>query len=80
MLMVLKELNPAILGFFFVIERTQLNAAHEQLFEKWKLIAFKPCSQGLPSTSAETCRFQMVQFSPELRHGSHLHVMFYTFF
>ena len=25
--------NPAIMGFFFVIETTQLNAAHEQLLE-----------------------------------------------
>ena len=26
--------KPAILGFFFFIERTQLNAAHEQSLEK----------------------------------------------
>ena len=29
--------NPEILGFFFVFERTQLNAAHAQLLEKLKL-------------------------------------------
>lgn len=40
------EKNPAILGFFFVIERTQLNSTHKQLFEKLRLGAF-----------AETCRF-----------------------
>ena len=31
--------NPAILGLFN-IERTQLNAAHAQLLEKWRPIAF----------------------------------------
>jgi len=35
---------PAILSFFFVTERTQLNAAHVQLLEKLRPIAF-----------AETC-------------------------
>ena len=39
-------MNPAILGFFFTIERTQLNAAHAQLLEKLRPIAF-----------AESCRF-----------------------
>jgi len=42
--------NPAILSFFFVTERTQLNAAHAQLFEKLRPIAF-----------AETCRFLTIQ-------------------
>ena len=37
--------NPAILSFLFVTERTQLNAAHAQLLEKFRPIAF-----------AETCR------------------------
>ena len=62
--------------FFFVIERSvlmvlkepsnsgiflKLNAARVQLLEKLKLSAFQTCSQGLPSASAETCRFQMIQ-------------------
>jgi len=38
--------NPAILSFFFITERTQLNAAHAQLLEKLRLIGF-----------AETCQF-----------------------
>jgi len=42
--------NPAILGFFFVTERTQLNAVHAQLLEKLRPIAF-----------AETCRFLTIQ-------------------
>ena len=42
--------NPAILSFFFVTERTQLNAAHAQLLEKLRLIAF-----------AETWRFLTIQ-------------------
>ena len=42
--------NPAILGFFSVTERTQLNAAHAQLLEKLRLIAF-----------AETCPFLTIQ-------------------
>ena len=42
--------NPAILGFFFIIERTQLNAAHAQLLKKLRPIAF-----------AETWRFLAVQ-------------------
>ena len=45
--------NPAILGFFFIVkrtDRTQLNAAHAQLFEKLRLITF-----------AETCQFLMIQ-------------------
>jgi len=42
--------NPAILSFFFVTERTQLNAAHAQLLEKLRPIAF-----------AETCRFLTIQ-------------------
>jgi len=33
--------NPAILSFFFVTERTQLNAAHAQLFEKLRPIALQ---------------------------------------
>jgi len=41
--------DPEILSFFFVTEKTQLNAAHMQLLE---LIAF-----------AETCRFRMIQSS-----------------
>jgi len=32
--------NPAILSFFFVTEKTQLNAAHAQLLEKLRPIAF----------------------------------------
>ena len=36
--------NPATLGFFFLIARTQLNAAHAQLLWKSRLSAF-----------AETC-------------------------
>ena len=43
-------MNPAILGFFFTIERTQLNAAHAQLLEKLRPIAF-----------AEICRFLKIQ-------------------
>ena len=31
--------NPAILCFFFVTEKTQLNAVHAQLLEKLRLIA-----------------------------------------
>ena len=42
--------NPAILSFFFVTERTQLNAAHAQLLEKLRPIAF-----------AETCQFLTIQ-------------------
>jgi len=42
--------NPAILSFFFVTERTQLNAAHAQLLEKLR-----------PITFAETCRFLTIQ-------------------
>ena len=42
--------KPAILGFFFIVERTQLKAAHAQLFEKLRPIAF-----------AETCRFLTIQ-------------------
>jgi len=42
--------NPAVLGFFFVTERTQLNAAHAQLLEKLRLIAF-----------AEICRILTIQ-------------------
>ena len=42
--------NPAILGFFFVIERTQLNAVRAQLPGKLRLSAF-----------AETCRLRTVQ-------------------
>ena len=42
--------NSAILSFFFVTERTQLNAAHAQLLEKLRPIAF-----------AETCRFLTIQ-------------------
>ena len=37
-------------AFFFVTERTQLNAAHAQLLEKLRPIAF-----------AETCRFLTIQ-------------------
>ena len=37
-------------GFFFLIKRTQLKAAHVQLLEKLRLSDF-----------AETCRFQMIQ-------------------
>jgi len=44
--------NPAILSFFFVTERTQLNAAHAQLLENLRPIAF-----------AETCRFLTIQSS-----------------
>ena len=32
--------NPANLGFFFVIERTQLNAVHAQLLENLRQSAF----------------------------------------
>jgi len=42
--------NPAILSFFFVTERTQLNAVHAQLLEKLRPIA-----------CAETCRFLTIQ-------------------
>ena len=42
--------NPAILGHFFVTERTQLNAAHAQLLDKLRPIAF-----------AETCQFLAIQ-------------------
>ena len=42
--------NPAILSFFFVTERTQLNEVHAQLLEKLRPIAF-----------AETCRFLTIQ-------------------
>jgi len=42
--------NPAILSFFFVTERTQLNAAHAQLLGKLRPIAF-----------AETCRFLTIR-------------------
>ena len=42
--------NPAILGFFFIIERTHLNTVHVQLLEKLRLIAF-----------AETYRFLRIQ-------------------
>jgi len=42
--------NPTILSFFFVTERTQLNAAHAQLLEKLRPIAF-----------AETCWFLTIQ-------------------
>ena len=42
--------NPAILGFFFVTERTQLNAVHTQLLVKLRPIAF-----------AETRRFLTIQ-------------------
>jgi len=42
--------NPAILSFFFVTGRTQLNAAHAQLLEKLRPIAF-----------VETCRFLTIQ-------------------
>jgi len=42
--------NPAILSFFFVTKRTQLNAAHAQLLKKLRPIAW-----------AETCRFLTIQ-------------------
>jgi len=42
--------NPAILSFFFVSERTQLNAALAQLLLKLRPISF-----------AETCQFAMIQ-------------------
>ena len=42
--------NPTILSFFFVIKRTQFNAAHAHLLGKLKPFAF-----------AETCRFSMIQ-------------------
>ena len=42
--------NPAILSFFFVTEKTQLNVAHSQLLEKLRPIAF-----------AETSRFLTIQ-------------------
>jgi len=42
--------NPTILSFFFVTKRTQLNAAHAQLLEKLRPIAF-----------AETCQFLTIQ-------------------
>jgi len=42
--------NPAILSFFFVTEKTQLNAAHAQLLKKLRPIAF-----------AETYRFLTIQ-------------------
>ena len=42
--------KPAILSFLFVTERTQLNAAHAQLLEKLRPIAF-----------AETCGFLTIQ-------------------
>jgi len=42
--------NPAILSFLFVTERIQLNAAHVQLLEKLRPIAF-----------AETCGFLTIQ-------------------
>ena len=42
--------KPAILSFLFVTERTQLNAAHAQLLEKLKPIAFP-----------ETCGFLTIQ-------------------
>ena len=48
-----KDNNPknlAILSFFFVTERTQLNAAHAQLLEKLR-----------PITFAETCWFLRIQ-------------------
>ena len=43
--------NPAVLGFFFVIEKTQLNAMHVQLLEKLRETAF-----------AETCQFLTIQW------------------
>ena len=42
--------NPAILSFSFLTERTQLNAAHAQLLEKLRPIAF-----------AENCGFLTIQ-------------------
>jgi len=42
--------NPAILSYFFVTERTQLNAAHAQLLEKLT-----------PITFAKTYRFLTIQ-------------------
>ena len=42
--------NPSILGFFFIIERSQLNAAHAQLLEKLRPIPF-----------AKTCRLLTIQ-------------------
>ena len=42
--------NPAILEFFHIIKRTQLNEAHAQLLEKLRPIAF-----------SETCRFLTIQ-------------------
>jgi len=41
--------NPAILNFFSVTERTQLNAVHAQMLEKLR-----------PSAFAETCGFLML--------------------
>jgi len=42
--------NPAFLSFFIVTERTQLSAAHAQMLEKLRPIAF-----------AEICRFLIIQ-------------------
>ena len=39
--------NPAILGFFHIIERAQLNAAYAQLLEKLRPIAFAEICQFL---------------------------------
>ena len=41
--------NLAILGFFIVIDRAQLNAVHTKLLEKLRLCSF-----------AETCQFQTI--------------------
>ena len=45
--------NPAILGFSFVIERTQLNATHVQLLEKLRPMAFSETSRFLTIQSLE---------------------------
>jgi len=45
--------NPAILSFFFVTERTQLNAAHAQLLEKLRPIAF---AENLPISNDPVVR------------------------
>jgi len=45
--------NPAILSFFSVTKRTQLNAAHAQLLEKLRPIAFAETSRFLTIQSLE---------------------------
>ena len=46
--------NPAIVSFFFVTKRTQLNAAHAQLLEKLRPVAFY---RNFPISNDPTVKF-----------------------